>query len=400
MLPSVAGNNWQTNGNGAKMRKRFRAGHVFQRGKRCKVWVGCYRERVLDGGELKVQQRKVILGQRSEMTKTQAKKKLLDILDGMSNEQHAPEQTMTFGQFAAKWETEILVHYRASTKRFYKETLSRWILPYFKDWKLSDMKTPELQMFINKFADYSRSVIKHIRATLSVLMRTGVDWEYVERNPVPGVKLPPGKPVKRAPVVPVERLGHFIARLPEPYRTMAVLGTTGMRESEILGLRWDDFDTEKQVVRVRRSQYRGQINPTKSEGSERALPYGDIVSDALMRLRTSGQGGKEYLFVTPKGTLFRSSDVGKKAFRTAAKELELPELTWRSFRRSVETLLHTEGVPMRIQQQILGHTKATTTLLYAEPGIEDRREALGKIQSQLLPNVAKLQLELQLEAPK
>ena len=49
-------------------------------------------------------------------------------------------------------------------------------------------------MFINKFADYSRSVIKHIRATLSVVMRTGVDWEYVERNPVPGIELRPGNP--------------------------------------------------------------------------------------------------------------------------------------------------------------------------------------------------------------
>jgi len=362
--------------------------------------VGCYRVRVLDGGRLRVQQRKVVLGQRSEMTKTQAKKKLLEILGGMDNEQHSPEQTMTFGQFAAKWETEILAHYRASTKRFYKETLSRWILPYFKDWKLSDMRTPELQTFINKFAGYSRSVIKHIRVTLSVLMGTGIDWEYVERNPGAGVELPPGKPVKRAPVLPLEKLGELIARLPEPYRTMAVLGTTGMRESEILGLRWDDFDTENLVIRVRRSQYRGQINPTKSERSERELPYGEIISDGLTRLRASSLGCKEYLFVTPKGTPFRSSDVGKKAFRTAAKDLGLPELTWRSFRRSVETLLHTEGVPMKVQQQILGHTKATTTLLYAEPGMEDRREGLGKIQSQLLPNVAKLQLELQLSAGK
>ena len=78
---------------------------------------------------------------------------------------------------------------------------------------------------------------------------------------------------------------------------MAVLGTTGMRESEILGLRWDDFDTEKLVIRARRSQYRGQINPTKSEGSERGLPYGEIVSDALTRLRASVQCGKEYSFV-------------------------------------------------------------------------------------------------------
>ena len=106
------------------------------------------------------------------------------------------------------------------------------------------------------------------------------------------------------------------------------------------------------------------------------------------------------MFVTPKGTLFRGSDVGKKAFRSAPKELKLPELTWRSFRRSVETVLHTEGVPMKIQQQILGHSKATTTLLYAEPGMEDRRQALGKIESLLLPNVAKLQLELQLTTGK
>ena len=51
--------------------------------------------------------------------------------------------------------------------------------------------------------------------------------------------------------------------------------------------------------------------------------------------------------------------------------------------------MHTEGVPMKIQQQIMGHTKATTTLLYAEPGMDKRRQALRKIQSLLLPNVGK-----------
>ena len=145
-----------------------------------------------------------------------------------------------------------------------------------------------LHLALVSIAIVGKSVLKHLRATLSVLMRTGVDWEYVERNPVAGIKLPPGRPVKRAPVLPVEKLGELIARLPEPYRTMAVLGTTGMRESEILALRWDDFDTEQLVIGVRRSQYRGQINPTKSERSERGLPYGEVVSDTLTRLRISG----------------------------------------------------------------------------------------------------------------
>jgi len=33
------------------MRRRFQVGHVCKRGKRVKVWVGCYREWVLDGGQ-------------------------------------------------------------------------------------------------------------------------------------------------------------------------------------------------------------------------------------------------------------------------------------------------------------------------------------------------------------
>src|SRR5262249_15348357 len=90
-----------------------------------------------------------------------------------------------------------------------------------------------------------------------------------------------------------------------------------------------------------------------------------------------------------RGTLFRSPDVGKKAFRMAAKELGLPVITWRSFRRSVETLLHTEGVPMKIQQQILGHTKASTTLLYAEGGWQSDGKLWEKSRAnccQMLPS--------------
>jgi hypothetical protein len=50
MLAREAGKNWQTNGDGGEMRRRFQVGHVFKRGKRVKVWVGCYREWALDGG--------------------------------------------------------------------------------------------------------------------------------------------------------------------------------------------------------------------------------------------------------------------------------------------------------------------------------------------------------------
>lgn len=227
------------------MRRRFQVGHVFKRGKRVKVWVGCYREWVLDGGKPRQMQRRRVPGLRAEMTKGQAEQALHEILRPINGGERAPEQTMTFDQFVAKWEAEILAHYRESTKVFYKSTLDRWILPYFREWKLVEVKAPDVQTFLNKFAGYSKSVLKHVRATLSIAMATAVDWQYLARNPVEGVKLPPGKAVKRAAVLSPEQLALVIANLGEPYRTMAVIAsTTGMRESEVLGLKWEDFDRE------------------------------------------------------------------------------------------------------------------------------------------------------------
>ena len=62
------------------MRRRFQVGHVFKRGKRVKVWVGCYREWVLDGGRPKQVQRRKVLGLGAEMTKGRAEQALRETL--------------------------------------------------------------------------------------------------------------------------------------------------------------------------------------------------------------------------------------------------------------------------------------------------------------------------------
>ncbi|MGH9402666.1 MAG: hypothetical protein ACRD2P_11230 [Terriglobia bacterium] len=80
---------------------------------------------------------------------------------------HSPAQAMTFADFCTRWKKEILENYRPSTRGFYKDTLDRWIVPYFGDWPLGDIKTPEVQRFVNRFRDYSEPVLKHLRATLS-----------------------------------------------------------------------------------------------------------------------------------------------------------------------------------------------------------------------------------------
>src|SRR5437867_6140474 len=138
--------------------------------------------------------------------------------------------------------------------------------------------------------------------------------------------------------LPSRHTGREIANLEEPYRTMAVVASaTGMRESEVLALKWEDFDTEAQIIRVRRSLYRGKLNAPKNQGSERVIPYGDLVRDALERLAKSERKAPEFLFVTAPGNLFSAQEVTKRVFKPLARSLKIPGFTWRSFRRSAET---------------------------------------------------------------
>jgi integrase len=260
--------------------------------------------------------------------------------------------------------------------------LGRWILPHFLDWQLGEITTPEVQRFINRYAGYSKSVLKHIRATLSVLMKTAVDWQYLEGNPVQGVRLPPGKAVRRANVLAPEQVRLVVENLTEPYRTMVIVTfLSGMRESEALALRWEDFDQTRQVVKVRRSLYRGKVNTPKTEKSEREIPCGVAVRDAIQRHEPSDNG---FVFVAPKGGFFSAQRITRTVFKPLAERLGIPQFTWRSLRRSAETAMHNLRTPLKVQQQILGHADPNITLLYAEPNLDERRRAVDQLES-LLP---------------
>ena len=262
------------------------------------MWEGRYYEPVLTAGRLRKVRRAVVLGLRSEITKTEAKRKFQEIRRPVNEGLHSPAQEMRFADFCVRWKLEILENYRPSTRGFYEGTLDRWILPYFGDWSLGDIKPAEIQRFVNRFREYSKSVLKHLRATLSRIFATAVDWEYLSRNPVSGLKLPGGKPVRRARVLSPEEIRLLVAHLGDPFRTMVIImAGTVIRESELLALKWTDFDWQRRVITVRRSLYRKKLDATKSEKGSRDIPYGERVSEAVLSLRDSPHNRGEFLFI-------------------------------------------------------------------------------------------------------
>ena len=74
-----------------------------------------------------------------------------------------------------------------------------------------------------------------------------------------------GACVHRAAVLPPSDIARIIDELWEPYKTMITLiAPTGMRESELLALSWEDIDFDRALIRARRSYYRGEFGPPKT----------------------------------------------------------------------------------------------------------------------------------------
>ena len=363
------------------MRRRFQAGAVRKRGTRSPVWEGRYYEPVLVAGKLKKVRRAVILGLCSEITKGEAKRKFQALIRPLNDGVHSPAQVMTFVDFCGRWKKEILENYRPSTRYFYESTLDRWIIPHFRDWPLGDIKTPDVQHFVNRYRDYSQSVLKHLRATLSRVFATAVDWEYLARNPISGLKLPGGKPVQRARVLSPEEIQLLITHLAEPYRTMVIiLAGTVIRESELLALKWSDFDWLRRVIKVSRSLYRGNLDVTKSKKGSRDVPFGERVGGAVLSLRESPHNRGEFLFLTERGNVYDPRVVDRLGFTPLITRLKIQPFTWRSFRRSGATALHVNNVPIKVQQDIMGHANPEMSLLYTEAELTYRRSAIKLLE--------------------
>lgn len=363
------------------MRRRFQAGSIRKRGKRSPVWEGRYYEPVLIAGQLQKVRRAVVLGFCSKITKGEAKHKFEEMLRPVNEGVHSLAQEMRFTDFCARWKKDILENYRPSMRGFYEGTLDRWIIPHFGDWPLGDIKPAEIQRFVNRFREYSKSVLKHLRATLSCIFATAVDWEYLSRNPVSGLKLPGGKPVRRARVLLPEEIQLLVAHLEEPFRTMVVImAATVICESELFALKWTDFDWTRQVITVRRSFYRKKIDATKSEKGSRDIPFGEHVSEAVLALRESLCNRGEFLFLTERGKIYDPRVVERLGFAPLIRKFKLVPFTWRSFRRAGATALHVNNVPLKVQQEIMGHAMPEMSLLYTETDLAYRRRAIKQLE--------------------
>lgn len=150
-------------------------------------------------------------------------------------------------------------------------------------------------------------------------------------------------------------------------RMILVALHTGLRRSELLGLKPEDVVLEKRVLEVRRACVAGVVGPPKSNRF-RSVP---LSRDACRALEFQIAEAKDTVFPTTS-SLMRAPLERARRFAEIARPL-----SWHDLRHTFASHLAMRGVPLRAVQELLGHRTMTMTLRYAHLSPESLRDAVS-----------------------
>ena len=200
-----------------------------------------------------------------------------------------------------------------------------------------------------------------VRSCLKYLARRGV-VELNAARQVRSPKLPqrlpsflPKDESKNLLDAPVERTEAGL----RDRALLELLYATGLRVAECCGLDLDDLDRQQGSVRV-----------MGKGGKERVVPAGDIALQALDAWLTVRGEGRGPLFTNPRGGRLSTRGVHrivKSRARAAGIERRV---TPHTFRHSFATHMLGEGADLRLIQELLGHSRLSTTQRYTHVSAE------------------------------
>jgi integrase len=158
------------------------------------------------------------------------------------------------------------------------------------------------------------------------------------------------------------------ARGPTERALYLTAAMTGLRQGELLALRWQDIDWAAGRIRVRQSFVRGEFGTPKSRRSTRSVPLADQVAVELERhfQRSAFEADADLVFCHPHtgAPLDRSRLL--KRFKAAARRAGIPRVRFHDLRHTFGTRMAAVGVPLRALQEWMGHRDFKTTLIYAD----------------------------------
>ena len=356
----------------------------------------------------------------------------------------------TLKEFVDRWIEEYAQqNLQPGTIEDYKDELNSKLLPVLGHMKLSEIKPVILNsMFVAMTKDgarkdgrrggYSKKTIKKSQDVLSSVLRTAVDWEILERNPMDKVRLVGDNPGDKIEFFTPEQAAIFLNYVEQPYKTktkghkrtddtgkeyvvgeyeserelpeqmkvlfnLAIYG--GLRKGELLALVWSDINFDNSSISITKSTAvvdgKQIIKEPKTKNSRRVVSIPWSLTQRIKSMKIDRTRyrlsvgdywqGKDWLFIQDNGSqmsyytpysTFR--DTIERYNKDKRQSEKLPLIAFHGLRHTSATLLIAGNQDAKTVAARLGHAQTSTTMnIYVHALKESDNAAVDAIEAVL-----------------
>ncbi len=288
------------------------------------------------------------------------------------------DSALTLGEWLDKWMEEYKKPVlRQSTYSRYMGDIQNHIKPHLGAKKLLQIKTYDVQKLYNKLCEsgnlrekekgLSSATVRGIHNILHDALDCAMKEGVIASNPSEGTS-PPKIQRKGKRVLTKDQLKAFIKQIEGDEHWHDFFYTeiiTGMREGEICGLRWEDFDEAKGTLRVARSidfvHKELIIGETKTEDGKRTIYLPDSLWHLLMERKKKSIS--DWIFPNLlKPELPLNPSAAYRQFKKLLESGDLPNIRFHDLRHTFTSHAANSGIAPKTLSEIVGHSKASFTL--------------------------------------
>lgn len=353
------------------------------------------------------------LGFCDEMTMRQAQKKKQEVMTPINAGLFILQAQLPFSAIVERFLAEHVPNLGSAARERYPLQIRNHILPEFAESRLCDITRSAVESWLRGLErERPRAAVnaevreeqkawpslswwtrKDLLYILSGIFSRAIEWKLWDgHNPCDGVKIGPKK-TKRVKRIPTkEDLKKFLDAIPETCivtadgaRLIVITAVvTGLRISEVLGLRRGDIDGETCTLHVERRWRRGDEADPKSEASRRRRELDSFARELLDY--SWGKRPGESIFLRKDGEPLDDRDLQQHVFRPAAEAAGIYHegFGMHVFRRLNVTWRQTIGGAAPVEaQKAAGHASLDMTMLYTQTEDDRERGQVEKILSHL-----------------
>jgi integrase len=320
--------------------------------------------------------RKTIYGKERE----EVADKLIEALSNRNKGLVFDADNLKLGEYLGRWLTDsVRDTVRPTTFERYEQVVRLHIRPVLGKVKLKNLTSAHVRGLYRQKLDAGLSprTVQYVHVTLHKALKQAIADGLIPRNVTEAVKPPQVLREEIRPLTPEQAKTLFEAAKGDRLEALYVLAvTTGLRQGELLGLKWDDVDMEAGTLQVRRTLTTAKGGPVlsapKTKGSRRTVKISPTALEALRshlarQLEEIDRVGSLWrenglVFASEVGEPLRRQHVTSRRFKPLLELARLPQIRFHDLRHTCATLLLSENVNPKVVSEMLGHATIAITL--------------------------------------